>query len=60
LLGAIKRASLPIDMLTSTLILAVILLSLGDAVRSHRRGLIAGRPYNNRYSDATAARDDRY
>jgi hypothetical protein len=47
-------------MLTSTLILAVILLALGDGVRSHRGGLIARRPYNNRYSDATAARDDRY
>jgi hypothetical protein len=47
-------------MLIFTLILAVILLTLGDAIRSHRGGLIARRPYNNRYSDATAARDDRY
>jgi hypothetical protein len=48
-------------MLTSTLILVVILLTIGGTLPSQRRGGAgARRPYNNRYSDATAARDDRY
>ena len=43
------------------LILAVVLPAIGLALRSGRRGgLIQRRPYNNRYSDATAARDHRY
>jgi hypothetical protein len=48
-------------MLTSGLIFAIILLTVGATLRSQLRGgPLARRPYNNRYSDATAARDDRY
>jgi hypothetical protein len=46
-------------MFTSILVIAVLLAALASALRSERRGagIIARRPYNNRYSDATAARD---
>lgn len=46
-------------MLTGALIAITILYALGLALRSDRGGqLIARRPYNNRYSDAAAARED--
>jgi hypothetical protein len=45
-------------MFTFLLILTIILLTLASATRGSGSSLIAHRPYNNRYSDATAARDD--
>jgi hypothetical protein len=43
------------------LILLIMVLAFASAAGSARRNaLIAHRPYNNRYSDATGARDDRY
>lgn len=45
-------------MLTSILVTLVIALSLALALRSPQdERLIARRPYNNPYSDATAARE---
>jgi hypothetical protein len=46
-------------MLTSILVTLVIALSLALALRSPQdEQLIARRPYNNPYSDATAAREN--
>jgi hypothetical protein len=46
-------------MFTDILISLVFLLALAASLRqSDRRGLIARTPYNNRYSDAAAARED--
>lgn len=46
-------------MLLGIVITALLMLGLAGALRSERRGgLIARRPYNNRYSDAAAARED--
>jgi hypothetical protein len=46
-------------MLIAILITAVFVLGLGGALRGGGRGgLIARRPYNNRYNDASAARQD--
>ncbi len=48
-------------MFTQLLIFTIIMLALAGAVTAQRReGLISHRPYNNRYNDATGARDDRY
>jgi len=48
-------------MLTPLLIFTIVMLALAGAVATQRRdGLISRRPYNNRYNDATGARDDRY
>lgn len=45
-------------MLTSIFVTALIVLSLAVALRSPKEEqLIARRPYNNRHSDATAARE---
>lgn len=45
-------------MLTSIFITALIVLSLAVALRSPKEEqLIVRRPYNNRYNDATAARE---
>ncbi len=45
-------------MFSAIVITAVIVGSLGHALRSGRDGdLIVRRPYNNRYNDASAARD---
>ncbi|HWY89995.1 MAG TPA: hypothetical protein VNY31_04925 [Solirubrobacteraceae bacterium] len=48
-------------MLTSIIVTAVIAGALGYALRHGRHGrdgdLIVHRPYNNRYDDASAARD---
>lgn len=47
-------------MLTSILVTALIAGSLAVAMRSPKDGeLIVRRPYENRYSDATAARQSR-
>jgi hypothetical protein len=47
-------------MLTATIVTLAIIGALGHAMRSgHDGGIIARRPYNNRYNDATGARDDR-
>ncbi len=47
--------------MTSSIIVVVALI--GGAANALRRGggndLITSRPYNNRYSDATGARDER-
>ncbi len=46
-------------MLTSILITLLIIAALGYALRSERAGsLIVRRPYNNRYNDASGARED--
>lgn len=46
---------------SQVLILTIILLAFAGATGAERRySLISRRPYNNRYSDATGARDDRY
>jgi hypothetical protein len=46
-------------MLAAILITLLIGVALGGALRAGRGdGLIANHTYNNRYSDATAARDD--
>ena len=48
-------------MLTQLLIFTFIMFAPAGAVAAQRRqGLISRRPYNNRYNDATGARDDRY
>ncbi len=45
-------------MITSIIVTAVIAGALGYAFRQGRHGdLIVHRPYNNRYNDASAARD---
>jgi hypothetical protein len=47
-------------MLGSILVTAVILLAIAVAIRPPKQEeLIKRRPYNNPYSDASAARDDR-
>lgn len=46
-------------MLTGIIVTFIILAALGTALRSGRRdGLIIDRPYNNRYNDASGARED--
>jgi hypothetical protein len=48
-------------MFDEMIILFVMLLAFAGATGAERRfSLISRRPYNNRYSDATGARDDRY
>jgi hypothetical protein len=45
-------------MFSAIVITAVVVGSLGHALRSGRDGdLIVRRPYNNRYNDASGARD---
>jgi hypothetical protein len=45
-------------MITSIIVTAVIAGTLGYAIRQGRHGeLIVHRPYNNRYDDASGARD---
>ena len=47
-------------MLTAITVTLIITTAIGYALRSGRKdGLIARRPYNNRYNDASAARDGR-
>ena len=46
-------------MFPSIIALAIIFAWASAATRSQRYELITPRPYNNRYSDATAARDER-
>jgi hypothetical protein len=46
-------------MLTSIIVTFVIVAALGHALRPGRSGgLILRRPYNNRYNDASGARED--
>jgi hypothetical protein len=46
-------------MLIDILVTLTITYALGLALRSERNGqLIAQRPYNNRYNDASGARED--
>ncbi len=46
-------------MLTAILVTFILVGSLGYALRSGRGGgLIARRPYSNRYNDAAGARED--
>jgi len=49
-------------MLTSIFVTFVIVVMLGASLRSERgnRALISRRPYNNRHSDASGARDEHY
>ncbi len=44
-------------MFSAIFITAVVVGSLGYALRSGRDDLIVRRPYNNRYNDASGARD---
>jgi len=46
-------------MLTATIVTIVIAGALGYAQRGGRKGgIILRRPYNNRYNDASGARED--
>jgi hypothetical protein len=46
-------------MLTSIFVTLLVVAALGYALGSERPGeLIVHRPYNNRYSDASGARED--
>jgi hypothetical protein len=46
-------------MLSATIVTLVVAAALGYGLRSRRTGdLIETRPYNNRYNDASAARQD--
>jgi hypothetical protein len=46
-------------MLTAIIVSLIIIAGLGYAVGSGRNGgMIARRPYNNRYNDASGARED--
>ncbi len=46
-------------MLTAIIITLLVVATLACGLRSGRAGtLIARRPYNNRYSDASGARED--
>ncbi len=48
-------------MLSQLLIFTTFVLAFAGATGAERRhSLISRRPYNNRYNDATGARDDRY
>jgi hypothetical protein len=47
-------------MLTAILITLIIAAALGYALRSGRGGAIVHRPYNNRYNDASGARDESF
>jgi hypothetical protein len=44
-------------MLASIVVTAAIIVALGHGL-GQRRGPLLRRPYNNRYSDASAARED--
>jgi hypothetical protein len=61
--GGTAQSTTKLDekMLTSIIVTAVIAGALGYALRQGRRGrdddLIVHRPYNNRYDDASGARD---
>jgi hypothetical protein len=44
-------------MFASIIIAAVILAALANAFRPGRSDIITSRPYNNKYNDATGARD---
>ena len=46
-----------IDMLAAVTVTLIITSALGYSMRAGRNGV--RRPYNNRYNDATGARDDR-
>ena len=49
-----------IAMLAAIIITFIITCALGYAMRAGRNGqIILKRPYNNRYNDATGAREDR-
>jgi hypothetical protein len=46
--------------MTSSIVVVVLLVGAASALRGGRgHGLITPRPYNNRYSDASGARDER-
>ena len=46
-------------MLTALIVTLIITVALGASLRLGRHsGLIARRPYNNRYNDASGARDE--
>ena len=45
-------------MLTAITVTALIIVALGYAFRAGRDGTILRRPYNNRYNDASGARED--
>jgi hypothetical protein len=48
-------------MLTSIIVTGIVAGALGYALRQGQHGdIISSRPYNNRYSDATGAREDRF
>jgi hypothetical protein len=45
-------------MLTAILVTWIIVLALGLGLSTGRDGSILRRPYNNRYNDASGARDE--
>jgi hypothetical protein len=65
--GRVERAQTSINdgtgpMLTAIIVTFIIVVLLGYSLRSGRSGrsgeLIVHRPYNNRYNDASGARED--
>ena len=49
-------------MLIATIVTLILVAALGYSLRSPRAGttLISRRPYNNRYNDASGAREDHF
>jgi hypothetical protein len=47
-------------MLTAIIVTLIIVGALGYALRAGGGGLISRRPYNNRYNDASGAREDHF
>jgi hypothetical protein len=45
-------------MFVAILVTAVFVFGLGSALRTGHGGMLARRPYNNRYNDASGARQD--
>lgn len=47
-------------MLTAIIVTLIIVAALGYALRAGGGELISRRPYNNRYNDASGAREDHH
>jgi len=47
-------------MLLAIIVTFILVAAFGHTLGPERDGLILHRPYNNRYNDASGARDDHY